>query len=120
MRPILRAPATPWFRSIRTYLMSIRFRQTAGVLSVEASSTTIISTSRPAARALSTARGSRWGRLWVAMITLTLGIAKIRSMDALQKSFGAVAQEKLLALAVNHKFSLVLQKFLDGPVQVLF
>src|SRR5205814_9504773 len=45
------------------------------VSSVEASSMTIISTSLPAARALSTARGNRCGRSCVGIIRLTFGMS---------------------------------------------
>jgi len=54
--------------------MPSRLRHTSAVVSADASSTTITSTSLPAAFALATARGSRCGRLCVAMITLIRGI----------------------------------------------
>src|SRR6266446_1556556 len=61
--------------------MSERCLQTSAVSSAEASSTTTISTSVPAARALSTARGSKCGRLCVVMMMLALiiDVAPIRS-----------------------------------------
>src|SRR6266403_541683 len=48
--------------------------QTLSVSSPDASSTTMISMSRPALLALLIAFGSRCGRLCVAMMTLTLGM----------------------------------------------
>src|SRR5207247_700462 len=66
------------------------------------------------------ARGSRWGRLWVAIITLTLGIAKIRSIGRAAKTLRGCRSGKPSRARDQSQFFIGPQKFLDGPAPVLF